>query len=511
MVQTQMINKVETQSELGTLYKHLVRWAAIQPQAPYIIETITGREMTYEQALAAVNAVRQRLGTVRRTIALALPGSIATALVWMSALSGGHRLLPLSPDMPQEEKLRIIQRNRPDVLCVEDEQVAQSFALHDVSVLTLQDIDACIQQAAYQVPLVPLEGEVLLTTSGTTGDPKGVLLYEHQIAWVADQVRRNHQLTCTDRGLTPLPFFHVNAPVVSLFSSLLAGSAVVIAPRFSRRQFWSWIERYQITWASLVPTIVSILLNSESPVVVPSSLRFVRTGSAALPAADLQAFEARFGVPVIETYGLTEAASQIVANPLPPEAHKPGSAGRPVGVALRICRPRQGYADQALHDVATGEDGEICVSGPSVIHAYQDNAGATAFQQGWFRTGDLGHLDADGYLFITGRSREVIIRGGENIAPREVEEVLLSHRVVREAAVVGRPDPVYGEQVVAYIVVREDWQPALREELQRYAEQRLSRYKVPVDFIVVDALPRNATGKIERHILRAQQQAQYAI
>jgi acyl-CoA synthetase (AMP-forming)/AMP-acid ligase II len=252
-----------------------------------------------------------------------------------------------------------------------------------------------------------------------------------------------------------------------------------------------------------------MLLTTEKPDFLPGTLRFLRTGSASLPAADLLAFEAKFAIPVLETYGLSEAASQIVANPLPPAAHKPGSAGIPVGVTLRICMLPGEQGGTELQAVPVGQTGEICVTGPAVIESYQDNAGSDAFQHGWFRTGDLGYLDEDGYVFITGRIREVIIRGGENIAPREIEEVLLQYPAVREAAAVGRPDALYGEQVVAYVAMREAWSVELKSNLQHFAAQHLSAYKVPVDLIPMDELPHNLTGKIERHRLRAHEQEVY--
>ena len=339
-------------------------------------------------------------------------------------------------------------------------------------------------------------------TSGTTGDPKGVILDEYQIAWSADHVRTSHRLTPADRGLTVLPFFHVNGPVVGLCASIMAGSTIVIARTFSRSRFWSWIGAYQVTWASIVPTIVAILLGTDRPAFLPGVLRFIRTGAAALPATDLRAFEAKFGIPLIETYGLTEAASEVTANPVPPGRHKPGSAGLPVGVSLRICRPRVD-GDEVLHEVSRGETGEMCISGPSVISAYYGNADKESFQDGWFRTGDLGYQDEEGYLFITGRLRDVIIRGGENIAPREIEEVLETYPTVREAAVIGRPDAIYGEQVVAYIVANGPWSPELAQQLHAYAARRLSAHKVPVDFIAVDALPKNALGKVAHRLLQA--------
>lgn len=496
----------------GTIYRSLMAWAKIQPGATYLVEAETGREFTYARTLAAVNGMRQLLGDTPRCLVLALPGGIVNAVVWISALSGGHQLIPMSQDATDEEKAWVAQKYRPDVLFVEE---AQGFACQHAQVITRQACEMLMEQAGRDksglYAIEPIEGQICLTTSGTTGEPKGVILSERQIAWTADHIRTSHHLTTRDRGITVLPFFHVNAPVVSLCSSLLAGSTVVIARRFSRRRFWSWIEHYQVTWASIVPTIVAILLETEKPAFLPGSLRFMRTGSAALSAADLLAFEARFGIPLIETYGLSEAASQVVANPVPPGIHKPGSAGRPVGVALRICYPSTDGSEEMLHDVTPGETGEICIAGPSVVGMYQDHAGQEAFQDGWFRTGDLAYMDEDGYLFIKGRLREVINRGGENIAPREVEEVLLRHADVRDAAVVGRPDPIYGEQVVAYVTVRRAWSEEMAQELQQYAAQRLSKHKVPVDFIALDTLPRNPTGKVERRLLRARELAYVAI
>jgi acyl-CoA synthetase (AMP-forming)/AMP-acid ligase II len=496
----------EGQIEHGLLFKSLAYWATVQPDAPFLVEVETGREWSYKQALAAVCVLRESFGDQPRRIVLALPGGIINALCWLSALSGGHHLIPLPPQLTDKEKLAFTRRYQPHVLIVEQDNDASGFASQAI-VLTQRMCEQLVEHA----PLVSLpgvhEGYAYLTTSGSTGEPKGVVLSERQIAWAAEHVRKSHELSPWDRGLTVLPFFHVNAPVVSLCASLLAGSALVIARRFSRRQFWSWIERYQVTWASIVPTIVAMLLDTEKPAFLPGSLRFLRTGSAALPPANLLAFEKRFGIPLIETYGLSEAASQVAANPLPPGAHKPGSAGRPTGVALRICSLRAGQDEQELRDVLPGEIGEICIAGPSVIEAYENNEGQAAFQDNWFRTGDLGYLDADGYLFIKGRLREVIIRGGENIVPREIEEVLQSYPAVCEAAVVGRPDPIYGEQVVAYLTVRANWDAENSKQLHRHMEQHLSSPKIPVELIILDDLPRNTAGKIDRRLLRARERA----
>ncbi len=487
------------------LHHQLVHWATLAPDHISIVEAETGRSITYSELLSAVQKMRQSLGLRPRNLMLALPGGIADAVLWLSALTGGHLLVPLAPDAREEERQRAVSMYQPDVLFVEQPEEARGFpGASDAKIVTRQACELLIEQARTEriAPLPSVQGHVCLMTSGTTGEPKGVILDAYQIAWTADHVRTSHRLSPTDRGLTALPFFHVNGPVVGLCASIMAGSTIVLARKFSRSHFWSWMETYQVTWASIVPTIVAILLGTDRPAFLPGALRYIRTGAAALPAADLLAFEAKFGIPLIETYGLSEAASQVTANPVPPGRHKPGSAGLPVGVSLRISRPRL-EGDDCLYDVPRGETGEICISGPSVISAYYGNADKEAFQDGWFRTGDIGYQDEEGYLSITGRLRDVIIRGGENIAPREVEEVLESSPAVREAAVIGRPDPVYGEQVVAYVVTNSPMTPELAQALHDYAASRLSVHKVPVEFLAVDSLPKTALGKVEHRLLQA--------
>jgi acyl-CoA synthetase (AMP-forming)/AMP-acid ligase II len=486
------------------LHEKLMLWATIQPETPFIIEAETGRALTYGQSVTAMEAMCRFLGIAPRRIILALPGGIANVVLWLSALMGGHTLVPVAPDAPVQELARVIDRFPPDVIIAGRAEERDKFPYPGARFLTLAACEMQIQSAlpSSASSLKPIEGRVYLTTSGSTGEPKGIVLEEHQLAWTADQIRISHQLSPADRGLAVLPFFHINAPVVSLCASLLAGSTMVVAPRFSRSRFWSWVQEYQITWASIVPTILAMLLQTEKPGFLPGTLRFVRTASAPLPALQLVQFEQRFGIPVIETYGLTEAASQVCANPVPPGRHIPGSVGKPVGISLRICQPRTSEGTQALRDVALGETGEICIAGPSVISAYVGDAGADAFQGEWFCTGDLGYQDADGYIYLTGRLRDVIIRGGENIAPREIEEVLLAHPAVWEVAVAGCPDPLYGEQIVAYVVTHEAWSSALEDSLRTHCARHLSQHKVPSTLVATNALPRTHTGKIDRPGLR---------
>src|SRR6266571_6311300 len=390
------------QASMYDLYDQLTYWATIAPEQICIVEAETGRSMTYSHCLSAVQKMRHFLGTQPRNLMLTLSGGIADAVLWLSALTGGHMLVPLAPDAANEERARAVSMYKPDVLFVEQAEEAQatcSINRHstrfaqgdsagDAQIVTRQQCELLIEQARTErISALPsVKGSVCLMTSGTTGDPKGVILDEYQIAWTADHVRTSHRLTPADRGLTVLPFFHVNGPVVGLCASIMAGSTIVIARKFSRSHFWSWIEAYQVTWASIVPTMVAILLLTDKPAFLPGVLRFMRTGAAALPAANLRAFEAKFGISLIETYGLSEAASEVTANPVPPGRHKAGSAGRPVGVSLRICALNPGKSEK-LRDVRRGETGEICISGPGVISAYYGNADKEAFQDGWFRTG----------------------------------------------------------------------------------------------------------------------------
>ncbi len=493
------------------LHERLVQGASEFPDTSCIVEAETGRTLTYAECLAAVQALRRLVGAEPHAVIMALPSGTTSALVWLGALSGGHTLLPLPPAAGAAERRRAVQLARPHLLILERWEDAERFGCPHARIVTRQEcervIDAAVEQVrAYAASAAgrvwaPHEGRVCLMTSGSTGEPKGVFLSERQIAWTADHIRRSHHLTAADRGLTVLPLFHVNAPVVSLCTSILAGGAVVIARRFSRSWFWQWIERYQITWASMVPTILAMLLETEKPAFLPGKLRFVRTASAPLPVVHLRAFEHRFAVPVVETYGLSEAAATVAANPVPPGRRKPGSVGLPVGVELRVCRSRAGAEAEPLVDVAQGEPGEICVRGPSVVSSYAGGASAPVFQDGWFRTGDLGYQDTDGYLYITGRLRDVIIRGGENIAPREIEEVLLADPLVRDVAVVGRPDPLYGQQVVAYVVLKEPWSAEREQTLRARCAESLSAYKIPQTFVPVARLPRTRSGKIQRHRL----------
>jgi acyl-CoA synthetase (AMP-forming)/AMP-acid ligase II len=341
----------------------------------------------------------------------------------------------------------------------------------------------------------PADGGIYLCTSGTTGTPKGILLRERQLAHVASSVVEYHRLGRGDRGYCSLPLFHVNAEVVGVLATLRAGAYLALDRKFSRRGFWPLIGERGITWINAVPAIISILA-IEPPAARPARLRFVRSASAPLPLASLQRFESALGVPVIETYGMTEAASMITANPVD-GPRKPGSAGRPAGSQVKIELPDGGSA-------APGEVGRVRIRGAGVITGYDSGGRPGAIDaDGWLDTSDLGYLDADGYLFLVGRADDVINRGGEKIYPREIEEILLAQPGVRSAAVVGAADVVLGERPVAYVVtdaaaVAAEVEAALRE----VCAARLPRHKQPSEFCLVTEMPLGPTGKISRRQLK---------
>jgi oxalate---CoA ligase len=340
-------------------------------------------------------------------------------------------------------------------------------------------------------------GGIFLSTSGTTGTPKGIALRESQLMHVASSVVECHRLTGADRGYCSLPLFHVNAEVVGVLATLRAGAYLAVDRKFSWRGFWKTISDREITWINAVPAIISALLSMAPPPSRPAALRFVRSASAPLPLAVLRKFENKIGVPVVETYGMTEAASMITANPVDGTG-KPGSVGRPVGSEVRI-EASNGTA------AAAGETGLVKIRGAGVITAYDSGGRPGAIDpDGWLDTGDLGYLDDDGYLFLAGRADDLINRGGEKIYPREIEEVLLAYPGVLAAAVIGIPDAVVGDQPVAYLVAADQAADvrALEAGLRASCAERLPRHKQPSKFRFIDHLPVGPTGKISRRLLK---------
>lgn len=336
---------------------------------------------------------------------------------------------------------------------------------------------------------------LILHTSGTTSRPKAVPLRHRNLVASARHVADTLELSTEDRVLNIMPLFHIHGLVAALLASMRAGGSVICTPGFSAPDFFRWMDEMMPTWYSAVPTMHQAILErapGAGEVIARTPLRLVRSSSASLPASVMTDLESALGVPVIEAYGMTEAAHQMTSNLLPPGRRMPGTVGVAAGPDVAIM-------DDEGTLLGPNSPGEIVIRGPNVTTGYLNSpaADAAAFTNGWFRTGDLGVLDSDGYLTITGRRKEIINRGGETIAPREIDEVLLSHPDVKQALAFAVPDTRLGEQVAAAVVLDEDSGTG-ELELRRFAGLHLSPAKVPRRILMMDDIPKGPTGKLQR-------------
>jgi acyl-CoA synthetase (AMP-forming)/AMP-acid ligase II len=339
---------------------------------------------------------------------------------------------------------------------------------------------------------------LVLHTSGTTSRPKRVPLRHRNLSASVENIVATYALSPRDVSMCVMPLFHVHGLLASTLATFSSGGTVVAPPRFDPLGFWPLAREHGATWYSAVPTIHQLLLarsrEGERPVGA-ERLRFIRSCSSALSPVTMQLLEARFGAPVLEAYGMTEASHQMASNPLPPGERLPGTVGVATGIQLAI-----------MNDEGTllprGSSGEVVIQGPNVIDGYENNpeANASSFTNGWFRTGDLGVLDTNGYLTLISRIKELINRGGEKISPREVDDVLLDHPAVSEAVSFGVPHRTWGEEVAAAVVLRS---PATEAALIGHCRQHLAEFKVPKSIYIVDAIPRTATGKVQRRNVAA--------
>ncbi|NMN93909.1 class I adenylate-forming enzyme family protein [Antrihabitans stalactiti] len=425
-------------------------------------------------------------------VALELRNRPEFVVLLFAAWRIGATVTPVNPALTPTEVDRQLADSDARLLVVDGDAAPAIVPTLHVSDIAHEPVDPGPKPHSDQSAIA-----LLIYTSGTTGTPKGVMLDHANLDAMTAMGEAALEMTATDRSLLILPLFHVNGIVVSVLTPLRAGGSVVIADRFNPRTFFATIESVRPTFFSAVPTIYSMLAALPDEVKPDtSSVRFAVCGAAPASAELLARFENRYGFPLLEGYGLSEGTCGSTINPVS-GVRKAGTVGIPFpGQELRILDPDG-------NEVAQGENGDVVVRGPNVMRGYLGRADDTAavIVNGWLRTGDVGHLDADGYLSLVGRSKEMIIRGGENIYPKEIEDVLAGEPAVLEAAVIGVPDPTWGEIVVAYVQPR----PGSTIDLQQLEERcatHLSKYKRPKTIHVLDALPKNAVGKIDKKALR---------
>jgi len=468
--------------------------------------------VSYGALRAQVQAVAEQLAAAGvgpgERVASALPNGLPAIVSFLAASIAGTAA-PLNPAYKEDEFRFYLEDTAAKVLLLPPEGAdeARRAAGDRVPVLGI-DVDpsgtVSLTGVSGRTPVAPPAVDdvaLVLHTSGSTGRPKRVPLKHANLSISAQNVARSYALTAGDVSMCVMPLFHVHGLVASTLATLATGGTVVVPAKFSPLSFWRVARDHGVTWYSAVPTLHQLLLaragdpldGARGKPAGTERLRFIRSCSAALPPQVMHALEAAFGAPVLEAYGMTEAAHQMASNPLPPAAHKPGSVGRGTDVRVSIM-------DKEGRHLPQGDQGEVVIQGPNVIRGYENNpdANASSFVDGWFRTGDQGYLDADGYLHLVARIKELINRGGEKISPREIDEVLLTHPAVAEAVCFGVPHRTWGEEVEAAVVLRD---PASAADLLSYCRERLADYKRPKQIHITDAIPRTATGKIQRGVV----------
>jgi acyl-CoA synthetase (AMP-forming)/AMP-acid ligase II len=471
-----------------------------------------GPTLTYGQLRAQVNKLMGQLRSfgITRTdrVGIVLPNGIEVIASFL-AVSGVATAAPLNAAYkPDEFEFYLEDTNARAVITgpgagEEAVKAAPKGALHIVVTLDGQgniDFSGPPSDAfSEEGDASPNDVALVLHTSGTTSRPKRVPLTHANVTTSLRNVAATYDLSDKDVSLCIMPLFHVHGLVASTLGTLQSGGTVIVPPRFNPLNFWPVVKEHGVTWYSAVPSMHQALLQraksrkdgDQAPGT--DTLRFIRSCSASLPPILMHELEEVFGTPVLEAYGMTEAAHQMASNPLPPGERVPGSVGPGTGVEVAIM-------DEDGNLVPQGERAEIVIKGSNVITGYENNpeANATSFTDGWFRTGDEGMLDENGYLTLTGRLKEMINRSGEKISPREIDEVLMDHPAVTEAVAFGVPHAVHGEEASVAVVLSGEAKPA---ELVAFCKTRLADFKVPRTIHVMDEIPRGPTGKIQRRVL----------
>ena len=498
---------------METVRACIERHAADSPGRDFLIAPESGQRLNFAQLKTAVDEVGDRLDRLGleagARVAFLLNNGFWTTRLFLGVMASNRVIVPLNAVAGTVQLVHVLDHSDAEVVFVTpgyrdklDEIMAQ--VERPIRVVEMDDADGPewpgdTDPVEPPPPPGPQDTALLLYTSGSTGLPKGAVLSHRAVTSGGRNVVEGHQLQPQDRAFCVLPVYHINGAMVTVSAPLYSGSSVVMPQRFSATDYWRLVAEHRCTWSSIVPTIIKYLLDraAQEPYDFGNDerlagFRFARSASAPLAAVTLEQWEQTFKVPMIETLGLTETAGTVASNPLPPAPRKPGSVGLPYGNEIIIV---DAHGEECPPQVV----GELIMRGSNLLDLYYKNPEATAesIREGWFYSGDLGMKDEDGYIFITGRSKELIIRGGENIAPREIDDVLYKHEAILEAAAVGVDDENYGQEVVACVALRDGYQCS-EDELKAFCEAGVGKYKMPKTVYFFDELPKGPSGKILR-------------
>lgn len=485
--------------------------AAERPDEVFLFSETDGRKWTFGELDKTVNRTANFLRSHEigkgDVVSLLMPNSAEYIIAYLACWKIGALAGPVNSLLKAEEiayvvnnseaKLILIGSEFSETLAMRSEPGTERSAVTGFrAVIVFDDVNAVTKDQNDELNDVDLtldDDAIIIYTSGTTGKPKGCLLTHGNVIANARQITEWLSYTNEDRLLTIMPLFHMNAVSVTTMTPLYAGGSTVVSPKFSASKFWQIISDYKITSFGSVATMLSMLLQ-KYPDGVPEGmsteqLRFAMCGSAPVPAEVMKKFEETFDCPVIEGYGLSESTCRSTFNP-PDERRRAGSCGMPIGNEMAVF-------DEEDRSVADGELGEIVMRGDNIFKAYYKNPDATerAFRGGWFHTGDIGFRSPDGFFYIADRKSDMIIRGGENIYPREIDELLFTHPAVRSAAVIGVPDELYGEDVTAFIVLK-DGASATEQEIIDFCKASLADFKCPKSVHFLADIPKGPTGKL---------------
>lgn len=443
-------------------------------------------------------------------VAIVLPNGPEMASAFVTVAQAATTA-PLNPAYRQEEYAFYLEDLKAKALILQDGDDGPAYAA--ATKLGMNIIRLCVpdgaaagrftlssETSAKTAKKTPSADDValILHTSGTTSRPKIVPLLHSNVAASAQHVRASLKLTQSDRCMNVMPLFHIHGLIAAVAASLASGASIWCAPGFDALKFFGWMKDAQPTWYTAVPTMHQAILTRaprNADVIAATPLRFLRSSSASLPAQVMRALNETFNAPVIEAYGMTEAAHQMACNPLESGTQKPGAVGIPAGPRMRIAHETENHLIEGT--------GEVVISGPNVTPGYESNPDANAknfFEADgarWFRTGDQGAFDADGYLHLTGRLKEIINRGGEKISPLEVDGILLDHPDVAQVVTFALPHPKLGEEVAVAVVLK-DGATATEQDIRSFAAKHIADFKVPRKVIIMDEIPKGATGKMQR-------------